>query len=241
MDDAQRQQLDHDGYVVLPQLLSHEQINQLTTRLDELLAEEGERAGEENYIERNAQRLANLVNKGDMFRSIFRDPRVLDAVAAVIGPNIRLNMMNARNVPPRSDPRQPLHTDTDHGAKADDTGYFVATAIWMLDDFTVENGATHFVPGSHRSGKNPKEVLADVYAPHPDEIRVVGKAGDVFVFNGHAWHAGGENKTDAPRRALLVHYIRSDHSQRLNQKQSLSPEVQQHMNPREREILGLDD
>jgi len=241
MNDTQQRQLERDGYVVLQNVLSADQVNCLVVRLEELWSQEGDQAGEENYIEQNAQRLANLANKGDIFRSIFRHPTILEAVEAVIGPHIRLSMMNARAVPPQSDPRMPFHVDTDDKGKPDEKGYYVCSAIWMLDDFTRQNGATRIVPETHRSNKLPKEGLDDVYAPHPDEVSVEGKAGDVFVFNGHCWHTGGANMTDAPRRAILVHYIRADHPQRLRQKEYVSPEVQERLDPLEREILGLDD
>jgi ectoine hydroxylase-related dioxygenase (phytanoyl-CoA dioxygenase family) len=110
----------------------------------------------------------------------------------------------------------------------------------MLDPFTRQNGATRLVPGSHRSGRVPKEVLANLYAPHPDEVVVEGQAGDLLFFNGHCWHTGGANHTDNPRRAILVHYIRSDLAPRLDYRVAISPEIQKRLNPMERQLLGLD-
>ena len=241
MDQSQRQQLESDGYLLLRGVLSADQVSHLAARLDELWAAEGPRAGEENYVEPNAQRLANLVNKGDVFRQVFRHSAILEVVKAVIGPDVRLSMLNARAIPPHSDPSQPLHTDADHSGMPDAKGAYVCTAIWMVDDFTRANGATRLIPGTHRGSQSPKEALADVYAPHPAEVIVEGKAGDVLVFNGHCWHAGRANTTAAPRRAILVHYTRADHPQRLVQKNALSREAQDSMAPIEREILGLDD
>ena len=129
----------------------------------------------------------------------------------------------------------------DQQDQLDQQGYLVCTAIWMLDPFTRENGATRLVPGTHRSTALPKEVLADVLAPHPDEIYVIGQPGDVFIFNGHCWHAGGANHTDRARRAILAHYARADQPQRLNHKASISAAVQAALSPLEREVLGLDD
>ena len=240
MTGEQQKQLDSDGYVLLKNLLSHEEIDRLVARLDELWSQEGDRAGAENYIEKNAWRLANLANKGAVFRPVFTHPAVLEVARAVMGPEVRLSMMNARAVPPHSDPGQPFHCDTKNKGKPDERGYYVCTAVWMLDDFTRQNGATRIVPGTHRSHRLPKEVMADVNAPHPDEVTVEGRAGDVLVFNGHCWHAGGQNATDVPRRAILVHYIRADHPQELDQKTAIASEIQARMNPFEREILGLD-
>src|SRR5688572_19299235 len=224
MNTEQRNQLNEKGYLIFKSLLSREQIEALLTRLEELWATEGEKAGGENYIEPGVRRLANLVSKGDLFREIYAHPQVLEVVEAVMGPEIRASMVNAREVPPYTGARMPSHMYSDNGRHRDEKGYSAATAIWMLDPFTTENGATAFVPGSHLLGKSPKQVLADLNASHPDEIIVEGQAGDVLVFNGHCWHAGRPNLTAGHRRALLVHYLRADVPCPENRRQRLDPE-----------------
>jgi ectoine hydroxylase-related dioxygenase (phytanoyl-CoA dioxygenase family) len=203
MNDQQRKQLDEKGYLIYKNLLSPVQVKSLLDRLEEIWEVEGDKAGEENYIEPGVRRLANLANKGEIFRGIYAHPQVLEAVEAVIGPNMRASMVNARDVPPHTGVRMPFHMDSDHGRVRDENGYNAATAIWMLDTFTVANGATAFVPGSHLLDKSPKEVLVDLNASHPDEIIIEGQPGDVLVFNGHCWHAGRPNETDHHRRAIL--------------------------------------
>ncbi len=240
MDETQIQALDKEGYLLYPALLCAEEIGALRQHLEDLWAAEGEQAGIENYIEKNTRRLANLANKGADFRRLLVHPSVMEAARRVLGPNVRLSMLNARDALPGTGASQPLHSDADHSAKPDAQGYLTCTAIWMLDDFSRQNGATRLVPGTHRSPQLPKEVLPDTLAPHPGEIVIEGKAGDVLVFNGHCWHAGGANHTQQHRRAILVHYIRGDQPQRLNQKEALSPAVQASLAPAERALLGLD-
>jgi ectoine hydroxylase-related dioxygenase (phytanoyl-CoA dioxygenase family) len=135
----------------------------------------------------------------------------------------------------------PFHMDSDKGRVRDETGYSAATAIWMLDEFTVANGATAFVPGSHLLGKTPKEVLADLNDSHPQEIVATGQPGDVLVFNGHCWHAGRPNETEAHRRAVLIHYLRADVPRPENRRQHLKESQAAGLAPRERVLLGLDD
>lgn len=241
MNQQQRTQLEEQGYLIFKSLLSPERVENLLARLEELWAAEGEKAGEENYIEPGVRRLANLASKGDLFREIYAHPQVLEVVEAVMGSEIRASMVNARDVPPQTGVRMPFHMDSDNGRHRDETGYNAATAIWMLDPFTAENGATAFVPGSHRLGKSPKQVLSDLNAPHPDEIIVEGQAGDVLVFNGHCWHAGRPNLTNGHRRALLVHYLRADVPRPENRRQHLDPEQAAGLSAQERKLLGLDD
>ena len=63
---------------------------------------------------------------------------------------------------------QPLHADM--GAIRDEQGYWVCNSVWMLDDFTPDNGPLRVVPGSHRWGRLPQDVMADPSGPHPDEV-----------------------------------------------------------------------
>jgi ectoine hydroxylase-related dioxygenase (phytanoyl-CoA dioxygenase family) len=241
MDEQQRKQLDEHGYLIFKGMLSRVQVETILSRLEELWAVEGEHAGEENYIEPGVRRLANLANKGEMFRNLYAHPQVLQVVETIMGPDVRASMVNARDVPPHTGVRMPFHMDSDKGRVRDEIGYSAATAIWMLDEFSVANGATAFVPGSHLLGKSPKEVLTDLNASHPHEMVIEGQPGDVLVFNGHCWHAGRPNETDGHRRAILVHYLRADVPRPENRRQHLEEEQVEQLAPRERLLLGLDD
>jgi ectoine hydroxylase-related dioxygenase (phytanoyl-CoA dioxygenase family) len=157
----------------------------------------------------------------------------------VLRPRFKLSSFNSRSADPHSNSLQPLHADM--GAIPDAGGYWVCNTVWMLDDFTMENGALRCIPGSHHFHKLPQEVLADPYAPHPDEILVTGKAGDVVVMNAHMWHGGTANRTAYSRRALHGFYCRWDKPQQQFQKALLSPETQAALPSRLREILAIDD
>jgi ectoine hydroxylase-related dioxygenase (phytanoyl-CoA dioxygenase family) len=159
MTDDQRRQLDEQGYVVLPDFMGGELLAGLRARILEVFEEEGERAGHEFKTEEHARRLANLVDKGDVFGRAIAKPGLLDYVRHVLGPQIKLSSLNARSADPGTDIGQPLHVDM--GALPDGQGYWVCNTIWMLDDFTPENGPTRMVPGSHRWNRRPQDVVAD--------------------------------------------------------------------------------
>jgi ectoine hydroxylase-related dioxygenase (phytanoyl-CoA dioxygenase family) len=241
MDEQQSRQLDEQGYLIFKHMLTQAEIKTMIAKLEELWRVEGDQAGEENYIEVGVRRLANLANKGEIFRSLYAHPQVLEVIRAVMGPDVRVSMVNARDVPPHTGVRMPFHMDSDKGRVRDEKGYNAATAIWMLDEFTVANGATAFVPGSHLLGKSPREVLADLNTSHPDEIVIEGEPGDVLVFNGHCWHAGRPNETANHRRAVLVHYLRADVPRSENRRQYVDPNLAATLSPRERELLGIED
>ena len=232
-------QLDEQGYVLLESGMDASLLRGLRARIGELFEEEGDRAGGEFKQEEHARRLANLVDKGEVFRRAIVQPHVLACVRHVLGPDIKLSSLNARSADPDTDVGQPLHVDM--GAIPDARGYWVCNTVWMLDDFTPDNGATRMIPGSHTWGTRPQDVLDDPLAPHPGEVLLTGKAGSIAVMNAHMWHGGTANRTSASRRAMHVYYTRYDQPQQQYQKRLLRDEVQAALSPEARRILALDD
>jgi ectoine hydroxylase-related dioxygenase (phytanoyl-CoA dioxygenase family) len=237
--DIAKSQLASDGYVVLEDYMDAMLLARMQSRVEELFAEEGDAAGSEFRREENARRLANLVDKGEVFREAILHPRILELVGSVLGPQFKLSSLNARSANPQSASVQPFHIDM--GLLPDSKGNAVCNCVWMLDDFTAENGALRVIPGSHHWGRKPQDVLADPYAPHPDEVLVTGRAGTVVVMNAHAWHGGTANRTPRERRALHSFFCRSDIPQQQYQKKLLRPETQAGLSAELRKLLALDD
>ncbi len=239
LSDHEKRQLDESGFLVLEDFMGAGLLEELRQAVEQRFAVEGEQAGAEFKPEPGCRRLANLVDKGDIFRRIIAQPRILEGVRHVLGPRIKLSSLNARSVNPGGAGRQPLHADM--GAIADEQGFWVCNTVWMLDDYTARNGALRAVPGSHRWGRLPQQVLADPLAGHPNEVLVTAKAGSVVVMNAHLWHGGLDNQTDRPRTSVHAFYCRQDKPQQQYQKRLLRPEVQQALPSALRELLALDD
>ena len=232
-------QLQDDGFVILREFMDTEFLRELQESTERQFGLEGDAAGSEFKQEEGCRRLANLVDKGEVFRRVVAERRVCDAITVVLGEKFKLSSLNARSVDPQSEAAQPLHADM--AAITDERGYWVCNVIWMLDDFTPDNGAPRIVPGSHKFRELPQAVLADPTVTHPDEILVTGRAGDIAIMNAHAWHGGMPNHTDKPRTALHAFYARSDKPQQQYQKQLLRAEVQDSLSTELRQLLALDD
>jgi ectoine hydroxylase-related dioxygenase (phytanoyl-CoA dioxygenase family) len=236
---TQKLEIGELGYTVLESYLSREMLQALRDRVDQLFEEEGAAAGSEFKIEEGARRLANLVDKGTVFEEMLLLPELLEGTGQVLGDRYKLSSLNARSTNPHSADAQPLHCDM--GALPDEGGFWVSNTVWMLDDFTRENGAIRAVPGTHRSGKLPQQVLEDARASHPGEVLITAPAGTIVIMNAHCWHGGTANRTDRPRRALHSFFCRWDKPQQQWQKKLLRPETQERLNPQLRALLALDD
>jgi ectoine hydroxylase-related dioxygenase (phytanoyl-CoA dioxygenase family) len=237
--ESQHRQLDELGFLKLPAVVGAAVRERLVSRMEELFAQEGDRAGSEFKQEPGARRLANLVDKDPLFADCIAWPQLLPFVAAVLGERFKLSSLNARSANPGNGIDQPLHADG--GSLPDADGFWVCNLLWMLDDFQEDNGALRVIPGTHRAGKLPTEALADPLAPHPQQQLITGRAGDVLVMNAHLWHGGLANRTAHHRRALHVYYCRWDKPQQQYQKRLVRPAVQTQLTPLQHQLCALDD
>jgi hypothetical protein len=246
LTQAEKDFLDQNGYLNLGQLLSGTQVEKINDRIHWLMNSEGDNAGSElldsPYIrhpkEAGADRLADLVNKGEVFDIFYTHPRVLAGVAHVLGHSIKLSSLNYRAAKPGMG-LQKLHVDWHEAVSP---GYYkVCNSIWLLDDFSKENGATRIVPGTHHSGVLPQDVLPNPEASHPDEVIIEAPAGSVFIFNSHAWHGGTNNYTAKSRRAIHSYFCTSDQPQQVDQSRYIKDETLRRLSTAAVEILGLGD
>ncbi len=202
---AEKSFLDENGYLPLPNSLAPAQIHAIRSRMESIIATEGNTLGTEFHTESGTIRFANLVNKGTEFEVCYTHPRVLAGIAHVLQNDLKLSSLNGRFAEPGHG-LQALHADWRGAVEPGD--YQVCNSIWLLDDFTAENSATRVVPGSQRSGQVPKDVMDDPSAPHPDQVLLTAPAGTVVIFNSHTWHGGTRNCSSDHRRAIHAYFCR---------------------------------
>jgi hypothetical protein len=92
---------------------------------------------------------------------------------------------------------------------AGSSAYDIATAIVMLDDNTVANGAMTLVPGSQLNGPAPRDprdptgLLVDPAGVGPATVTIEAPAGSVLMFPSLMVHRSAPNRTATDRRSLL--------------------------------------
>lgn len=196
----ERDALDRDGYVVLNGVLDTVSVAAMRSSIEESLE-----IARRDLTKKHGGtlHLDDIVDAGAAFDPAWSSPRLLAAVAHVLGADFRLSAAGFRGPRPGYG-AQALHADDVPIGAADP--YRVATAIVPLVDFTARNGATRVVPGSHRDPL--RDASTEPGVPHPRERVITARAGDAIVFNGHLWHSGTKNESDARRDALQIAYRR---------------------------------
>jgi ectoine hydroxylase-related dioxygenase (phytanoyl-CoA dioxygenase family) len=187
--------LARDGWVVLEGALTSEQVGDARRALQPLL--DGTPFGANSFVGHRTRRVFGLPAKTRALDALLVHPAVLDAFDAVLGAHL-LSTTVAVEIHP-GETAQTLHTDASAWPVPHGAGQIVANAIWALDDFTEENGATRLVRASH---------LVDA-APAPGGPVVVASmpAGSVLLYVGSLWHGGGPNRSDRARLGVIAGYV----------------------------------
>jgi ectoine hydroxylase-related dioxygenase (phytanoyl-CoA dioxygenase family) len=146
-------------------------------------------------------------------------PRVLAAADAVLLPNCanyRIGSLTGIEIWP-GEGDQVLHLDdTIYPLRLPDT-QLQNSAMWALNDFTAENGATRVVPGSH---KKLPPAFDDMENLSDEIVQAVMPRGSLLLYLGTTLHGGGSNRSEAPRAGLINTYslgwLRQEENQYLN-------------------------
>ncbi|MBI5200097.1 MAG: phytanoyl-CoA dioxygenase family protein [Elusimicrobia bacterium] len=182
--------LDTQGWVLLPAVLDESRVNLWRDRF-------------EAAMPRGATGTRHASLEPESIEGFSGCLPVEAAVRQVLKREFKLFGLSGRDPLPGFG-QQGLHTDWLPRTK--DEPYAIVTAIWLLDDFTADNGATRLVPSTHLlPGAVPKK-WSDPRAHHHQERVIEAPAGSVLVFNGHLWHGGTRNRSRSYRRVLQAQY-----------------------------------
>ncbi len=237
LTNEQKIKLDNLGYLILPNIIDFSWRQELCQAFEHIIHLEGKNAGREAGQMTGVRRLSDLVNKGIVFDPIYIQPLLLTCVAHILKQPFKIYSLNGHDPLPDQG-QQALHSD---GGKSvgPPIQHQLVNSMWMLDDFTPNNGATRVVPGSHLEFQTVRELIDDSLATHPEEILLCAPAGSVAVFNGSIWHSCTQNNSLQKCRALHCAFSLRHMDQQTDQKSHLKPETENRLSSLSRYILDV--
>ncbi len=189
------------GYIALPDLLSRSK----TTAARDLILELAEQEKQDCrlVVQGKKERLYGLIYKGDIFADLVQDQLILSIIEAIIGEDVILGGFSAHILHPGAK-RMGIHVDYPYWAMPSPFPKYPILeiqVIWMMEDFTANNGAPLFVPRSQNLAAKPNQEQFEQTAE-----KITGSAGSAIISHGLSWHDTSENKSDRPRVSLLGNY-----------------------------------
>lgn len=234
MEDRCLEQLERQGFANLDSGLSPAEIEELAAEFDRVHREYVREYGKtrlESIDEQYTVR-APLLRRQSYFRALAFNTRLMAILDRALQGTYILNQQNGIINPPgerynqgkwhRDFPYQHFVTDRPLGINA----------LYCVDNFTLENGATYVLPGSHKVAEFPS---SDYIAKHA--LQLAAPAGHFILLNCMVFHTGGYNNSRHPRRAVNHVFNIPFFKQQINLPQHLE---RANFTEREAQILGFD-
>lgn len=208
-------EFDRDGCVLVPQVLTADEVRALREQTDLCFENRYSIAPEHiSYVYG-----AFVLRRGADFHPIFREmvtrEPIYSLAAGVLGPEPRFNACNViRNEPGQAISRWHVDDTLERPLPEEIPrfdGRIRMPVLWftvqvaLSDIETIEHGPTQYVPGSHYSGRYPPETDAPEFEGR-GPVSVYCRAGDIYFTNHQAWHRGAPNTSDRIRYVMQLQY-----------------------------------
>ena len=211
-------QFEEKGFSVIKKYLSINQVNQINSEIDALLANK-------TIKFRYGNKLMFVIHHSALLQKIATDPKLMELLGACIeGKPVLFQSINFIH-----GSEQATHSDSIHMTTFPLGGLL---GVWIaLDDIGDDNGALHYYPGSHKlpyylnkdyDNEGSKLLIGDkTYDKYEEMIaekikdlhlpkeKFYAKKGDLLVWHANLFHGGDKhldkNKT---RKSVVFHYFR---------------------------------
>lgn len=233
-------QIKKDGYCVLPQILSTNQINTFLNKIKKLYRETKDEICQDTpYLNTNQPNIYNLQNKDIEFIKLLLDNKEIENILinclndkwykqiSQDQPNYILRSFGARS----SNSALPLHIDSFIPYQGDET--IAIQVVIVLEDMSIENGCTVVIPGSHQNGKYADNTKFN------EAIPLLLKAGDIAIWDSRIWHGTTDNKTEGTRWAIIATFTRWWIKQHFDITKALPENIKKKLSQKEKSILGF--
>lgn len=227
--------LDRDGCVIVTGLLPPQKMDTVAAELEPHISRTPDCEG--HFWGWSTRRCGGLLKKAPSTQGLVTQNLIIGAADRILGEHcdrIQLNLSQAIRIHP-GEKEQVLHMD-DEGFPVNGKGMeLIVNALWAVDDFTEQNGATRVVLGSHKVPLNSPEERF----PDPSQIEYAEmERGSVLLYRSSLLHGGGANRSNAPRTGIAFGYSLGWLRQVENQYLTYPPEVARGFPENLQELIG---
>ena len=201
------------GYTVIDSGLDSDQISAIGSAIDRVVTRQEAECGGPAVMQRIGEAGTGraLLAYDDIFLKLLSNPNLLGLVERLLGDYFILSQQNSIVLEPNLHHTQAqYHRDLPYQ-------HFVSSrplavnALFCVDPFTEENGATRVLLGSHKHEPFP----ADSVVPRLERI-AAAPAGSFIVLDAMVFHSGGVNHTNQPRRGVNHVFVLPFMRQQIN-------------------------
>ena len=222
--DDQVTQYEEDGYFVMEGLMTDEEVEELRVEAERIAAGEVDFPVELVEFEPHAapetppldrlRKINECAFNNAVFLEHARNAKLLEAAAAVLGPDLKL-FGDQMFIKPPGGMEKTYHQDSPY-FKVEP---MALVSSWVaMDEVTVDNGCLFVVPGTHKGGardhsdvwmvgEREDKKIPDAMIDFDREVPIELAKGSVSFHHSLLMHRSGSNNTQTRRRGLATHYM----------------------------------
>ncbi|REE94609.1 ectoine hydroxylase-related dioxygenase (phytanoyl-CoA dioxygenase family) [Paenibacillus taihuensis] len=210
LNAEQLKHYEEQGYVILENLFSNEEMDRIRSIIDvfDWEGEEALKVGSKgfNNIPNQINFTCNLARRHENLEQFICDRRFVDLTTTVLGPDIRLYWDQSVYKRPEADRDFPWHQDNGY-VPTDPVEYMTC---WLaLEDATLENGCIWIQPESHKKGfveHKKTDIGWQCYFGEDPGMPVPLRKGSMVIFNSLLFHRSTPNRSQGTRKAYVIQY-----------------------------------
>ena len=219
---GQKEQFQRDGFTVQQDFLSSDEVGAILREADEITAGNTRADHDATRMEMEpdqpadgtaVRRLYHPCSKYPVFKDLSESEKLLDCLEQLLGPNLLFHYSKLNMKPAEIGSVVEWHQDLSYYPLTNRDSLAV---LFYLDDTTEKNGALRMLPGRHKSplldhsreGYFQGRVTEEV--DDSDAVSIEGAAGTGIFVHGMTPHASAVNRSDRPRRTLILSYRAAD-------------------------------
>ena len=218
LDNASRESYEENGFIVIPNVFSTDEIDELRKELDKMASNDKLREKEEFIYEPESDELRTIFNQhlfSSLFEKVSKDKRIVNKVEQLLGSDVYIHHSRVNIKPSYKGKSFPWHSDFETWHCEDGLPRCRCLTAWiMLTDNTEYNGPLYLIPGSHKKyisckGQTPKDnykkslrrqeygvpskqIIKEI--TKKSEVRgAYGKAGTLVIHDGNILHGSPDN------------------------------------------------
>ena len=240
LTEEQRKHWDEQGYLVVKQVLSTEEIRTLLDAVDPVIEDYVRETDGPNAprFGRGAFTIIQAIERTDALDVLTDHPNIFGTILALMGPYLQIMGTQIYTRHPSDDPLLSFHTDAGPSLQQihphpQSLPLQFKVQFFLTDVSKPDSANFMLVPGSQN----------EPFPEHPEPgfipegaIQVLAEPGDAVIFPWAQWHSVGPNKTDRIRKSVTFRY--GQMWSRPYDYETLPPHVLERMTPRRQRLFG---
>lgn len=206
LTDEQRLFAETNGYLVVPNALTSDELEDLREAADRAEAKWRSDPSLPGWRRENIEQIQSIIEYGDEFVDLAAHAAIFPVMRELLGDDVTLLFSDYFMTPPRTPSQIHWHRDARILGPYHPRSRMFAKAFVLLSDVSPEGGGTALVPGTHKFEEDWEFPTVDDPRAMPGHVNMAYPAGTIWFMHGRTYHAALPNESDTTRRILIYAY-----------------------------------